>query len=199
MSSYSSRARGLANGPDDLDEADDEMEEDVADEDLIALARDDDGDMGGFDGPSVHIPVTSTQLLKLQLPQRLSKLASLTPLSFPPSTATPSPHPPTTSQLSTIHLRALEALNNMFLTFAAAELYKPLSGEMDSQGVWNTLMPIVEMIASEASVLGTRGQEMRGEVLDMVTGCLWGVVKLESTAIVRSLVPALTPRVRWCS
>lgn len=87
----------------------------------------------------------------------------------------------------------------MFLTFAAAELYKPLSGEMDSQGVWNTLMPIVEMIASEASVLGTRGQEMRGEVLDMVTGCLWGVVKLESTAIVRSLVPALTPRVRWCS
>jgi hypothetical protein len=72
----------------------------------------------------------------------------------------------------------------MFLTFAAAELYKPLSGEMDSQEIWDTLMPILVMIASEAGVLGTRGQEMRGEVLDMVTGCLWGVVKLESTAIV---------------
>lgn len=160
------------------------MDEDVADEDLIALARDANGDNGDAAGPSVHIPVTSTQLLKLELPNRLAKLAALTPLSFPPSTATPSPHPPTTSQLSTIHLRALEALNNLFLTFAAAEMYQPLSGEMDSQRLWDELVPVVDMIASESSVVGSRGQEMRGEVLDMVTGCLWGVVKLESTAIV---------------
>lgn len=168
----------------DAEEVDENMDEDAEDEDLIALAGETNGGMDEFAGPSVHIPVTSTQILKMELPQRLAKLATLTPLSFPPSTATPSPHPPTTSQLSTIHLRALEALNNMFLTFAAADLYKPLSGQIDSQGIWDMLMPIVEMIASEADVLGARGQEMRGEVLGMTTGCLWGVVKLESTAIV---------------
>lgn len=169
---------------------DEEMDEDLPDEDLIALARGANGD--GDDivtennaaGPTVHMPVTSNQLLKLQLPARLTKLATLTPLSFPPSTATPSPHPPTTSLLSTIHLRALEALNNLFLTFAAAQLSEPGDGRIDSQSLWDGLLPIIEMISSEASVLGARGQEMRGEVLDMVTGALWGVVKLESTAIV---------------
>jgi hypothetical protein len=171
------------------------MDEDVADEDLIALADDVNGDdiddikgqesvMPGT-GLSINTPVTLSHLLNtLSLPQRLSTLSTLTPLSFPPSTATPSPHPPTTSLLSTIHLRALEALNNLLLTTVAAEAYKPGSGSI-SQGVWEQLNKIVEMISSEREVLGVKGHEMRAEVLEMATGCVWGVVKLCSGEIVR--------------
>jgi hypothetical protein len=164
-------------------EEDDEMDEDVADEDLIALANDSNVDAAPATGVSINTPVTLTHLLQtLSLPARLSTLASLTPLSFPPSTATPSPHPPTTSLLSTIHLRALEALNNLLLTTVAGDAYQ--SGSIGSQGVWETLSKIVEMIASEPEALTMKGHEMRGEVLEMATGCLWGVVKLAADELV---------------
>jgi hypothetical protein len=165
---------------------DDEMDEDVADEDLIALSEGINGDADhkpSTAGISINTPVTLSHLLNtLSLPQRLSTLSTLTPLSFPPSTATPSPHPPTTSLLSTIHLRALEALNNLLLTTVAAEAYK--EGSIPSQGVWEALVRVVEMISSEKEVLVAKGHEMRAEVLEMATGCLWGVVKLCSSEIV---------------
>jgi hypothetical protein len=50
------------------------------------------------------------------------------------------------------------------------------------------LNKIVEMISSEREVLGVKGHEMRAEVLEMATGCLWGVVKLCSGEIVRHLL-----------
>lgn len=40
------------------------------------------------------------------------------------------------------------------------------------------------MIASEPEVISAKGHEMRGEVLEMTTGCLWGMVKLASDEIV---------------
>jgi hypothetical protein len=164
-------------------EEDDEMDEDLEDEDLIAQGTDRNGDTPLASGVSINTPVTLSHLLQtLSLPQRLSTLSALTPLSFPPSTSTPSPHPPTTSLLSTIHLRALEALNNLLLTTVAGDAYQPAS--IPSQGVWDTLFKSVEMIASEPEVISAKGHEMRGEVLEMATGCLWGIVKLASDEIV---------------
>jgi hypothetical protein len=159
------------------------MDEDLEDEDLIAQGNDTNGNISVAPGVSINTPVTLSHLLQtLSLPQRLSTLSSLTPLSFPPSSSTPSPHPPTTSLLSTIHLRALEALNNLLLTTVAGDAYQPAS--IPSQGVWDTLFKIVEMIASEPAVISAKGHEMRGEVLEMATGCLWGIVKLASDEIV---------------
>ncbi|TXT07458.1 hypothetical protein VHUM_03178 [Vanrija humicola] len=167
----------------EMDEEDDaEMEDAIEDEALIAMGRDAPGEAGP--APTVKTTATLPTLLgALRLPERLSALAQLTPMSFPPTGAQPSLHPPTTAALSTLHLRALEALNNLLLTVAAS-----LAGGADpsiaalipAAGIWATVFGIISAAGEDASALTARGQEMRLEVLEAALGCAWGVSKVSA-------------------
>ena len=169
------------------------VEEDQTDEALIDNAR-----ISSFtvESPAatliVNTPVTLAQLLfTFLLPQRLTKLALLTPLSLPPMTNEPSLHPPTTSILSVLHLRALEALNNLLLIVlvsasapsGAISFSQPLTME-----TWNGMFRIISTISSESQALAMKGQEIRMEVLDMALGCLWGVAKIASVHLASGLI-----------
>jgi hypothetical protein len=168
--------------------------DDFEDEELIEMARNPlsvevNGDRSASFSTTVNTATLPHLLTTLSLPQRLISLSSLTPLSFPPSSSTPSPHPPTTAALSTFHLRALEALNNLLLTVAASlpadlALASQAAGILPAQQIWEKLFAIVGTIAAEPEVLASRGQEMRGEVLEMALGCLWGVSKVSSAQLV---------------
>ena len=162
-------------------------EEDLTDEALISNARD---SSIAIDGPAavpiIKTPVTLAQLLfTFLLPGRLTKLALLTPLSLPPITNEPSLHPPITSILSVLHLRALEALNNLLLIVLVSaqsgsiSFPQPLAMEM-----WNSLFQIVSTISSERQALEMKGQEIRMELLDISLGCLWGAAKISSAHLV---------------
>jgi hypothetical protein len=176
---------GMLQDAEDEDEEMDSDEAEMDDEDLIneALDHADMAEDDEDDSPTkVNTAVTIQSLLSHHLPRRLAKLGQLTPLSFPPAGSQPSSHPPTTSVLSTLHLRSYEALNNLLLTVVAS-----LSGSTEDartaemfpiQELWSSLMGTVQMVSSEPDVLKERGQEMRPEVLEMALGCLWGIIKL---------------------
>lgn len=107
------------------------------------------------------------------LPTLLQPLLSLiqpTSLSFPPPNAL-SPHPPTTSVLSSIHISALECLNNAFLSLAA-NVNPAVAADLESgtrvwEALWNAL--------SATGTGGGLGQEKKTEVWEIAVGVLWGV------------------------
>lgn len=160
-------------------EEDMEQDEELPDEALIAMGRD-----SAVQEDAQPVVVTTAVTLQhlisnLSLPTRLSSLASLNTLSFPPIAAA-SPHPPTTSILSVLHLRALETLNNLLLTIVAS---LPTDGTRNTQivpvnQIWDAMFGIIDALLSEPEALTLKGQELRLEVLEMALGCAWGCAKI---------------------
>lgn len=175
----------------DDDDAMDEDGDDISDEALIEKGRDPASAPNGSTQPKVATAVTLSHLLTgLSLPARLTHLASLNALSFPPSSAMPSIHPPTTSVLSVLHLRALETLNNLLLTVVASLPEDPaqrtqVSSAIPVDQVWTSNFGTIDLILSEPQVLSQKGQELRIEVLEMALGCTWGCAKIAPEALVR--------------
>lgn len=187
----------------DLSDDDEEMEDDdaeLADDALIVMARDSAVEDTKTVAPTVNTAVTLQHLLAtLQLPQRLTSLSLLNNLSFPPTTASPSPHAPTTSALSVLHLRALEALNNLLLTVVAsispedAASRSQVGNVIPVKGVWDGVFSIVTLIRSEPQALDMKGQELRRDVMEMALGCIWGLAKIAPEAVVSSVrIPNMT-------
>jgi hypothetical protein len=188
------------------EEADEMMDEDmegeqgeVDEEALISLGRDQPTEPIPSADASLPLPSTLVALLStLSLPTRLLNLSKPTQLSFlpintaaTPVTSSPSPHPPTTALLSTIHLRSLETLNNLLIstTFfipspASPEFSSPqwqsffASAQTSLQPVWDGLFAIAGVLAPGADVLECKGQEVRKEILDVLVGGLMGVAGL---------------------
>jgi hypothetical protein len=104
------------------------------------------------------------------LVQHLLALIHPTPLSFPPP-ARPSPHPPITSALSTIHISALEALNNIFLSLSTSSRPAFAADEASGQTIWLQLWLALGAVGTDAAL----GQEKRREMWDTAVGVLWGV------------------------
>ena len=124
-------------------------------------------------------PENSNTTFLTTLVAPLLTLIQPTALSFPPL-ASPSPHPPTTSALSALHICALECLNNVFLSLTTSRnLSIPLdasSGRTVWDGVWSAL-----------SLIGTQtglGQERRQEAWNIAVGVLWGVGRIWKGSIV---------------
>ncbi len=141
-------------------------------------------------------------LVKLGLHTTLVAFGQVTSLSYPPAPdndgrTEPSLHPPTTSFLSAIHLRAFEALNNLLLTVSAfaPTPSPPLPEQFASEephaspqwasliaghgsslaAVWKESFTAArEAFASEA-VKNVPGQEARVEVVDVIAGT-WGAL-----------------------
>lgn len=188
---------------------DEDMEEDedgdmTMDEKLIAQGRDQtEADEMANLGPQVKPTATPLETLASSgLHLRLIALARATPLSFPPDATTPSPHPPTTAVLSAIHLRALEALNNLLLTMAGyappasppfaspsdvdprqqtriAEWRNLMDGPLSGlRQIWMDTFDIArEVVQPDVSVLDAKGQEIRMEILEMLAGVWLGLGK----------------------
>ncbi|KAJ7292710.1 armadillo-type protein [Mycena rebaudengoi] len=155
--------------PGQADEGDEDGDEDIADEEEtdepdIEMALDDTEDATTNAPSTAFLPALVLPLLALVQP---------TTLSFPPLAA-PSPHPPTTSALSAIHLCALECLNNVFLSLArvsatggdalAADI---AAGRTVWDGIWSAL--------SVVGQTGGPGQEGRRAMWEVAVGVLWGV------------------------
>lgn len=161
-------------------EEDQDMEDAIADEDLIAMGREPSA-RGHVSTPLVKTAVTLQQMLgALQLPTRLASLSQLTPLSLPPTGSDPSIHPPTTAALSQLHLRALEALNNLLLSTAAATEGGDTSlSPLLPPATWDAMFAAVTAAGADASpeTLTVRGQEMRLEIIQAALGCIWGLAK----------------------
>jgi hypothetical protein len=167
-------------------------DDDLADEDLILAARDSEIAVQAPNGKPAEIMRSGFNfhdVLSLSLPSKLTALSLPTTLSFPPAAPLPSPHPPTTSLLSILHLRALEALNNLLLTAAAGRQTSIPVAE-----VWAGMFSVIEGIGAGVNVgeIKSRGQEMRVEVLEMAIGCLWGLSRISPDKLVRVPFPSCT-------
>lgn len=165
----------------------DDEDEDANDEALIARGREQDASAmqgGATNNVALVANVAQTLGFLLQsfaLPARLSALALGTPLSYPPLPPAASAHAPTTALLSTIHLRALEAINNLYLTALASVGPNPPAGtaeQLQVQIVWDRLFDSAKAAVPSTEVLGVKGHEIRIEIMDIIIGGVWGIAKL---------------------
>jgi len=159
------------------DELDDEMELD--DEESIVEET-----IPSTNGGSSEQRKSTNGLLGM-LSGPLVTLVHPTALSFPPSASDPSPHPPTTSALSTIHIRALECLNNLFLAIDEAQTDGQTSfSTQDKEGaraLWNELwgaLAEVGKVVSGGKIVALRGLERKREIWEIAMGALWGVARV---------------------
>jgi len=168
---------------------DEEIEDEVFEDSAMDDARDDamavDGAGATPEPNNSHTPNAPSFLPTLLEP--LLALIQPTGLSFP----APSPHPPTTSALSAIHIAALECLSNAFFALAAA----PGSAASDvrtGQRVWGAVWAALAGVGSPVeSALGSA----RATVWDVAAGVLWGVGSVWTGKIVRDIycVPVVVP------
>ncbi|KAJ8474172.1 hypothetical protein ONZ51_g7385 [Trametes cubensis] len=164
---------GAPGGEDDNEDEDDEGMEDAEDIDMTIEAE-----SSAAQGEAPNSPAFFTTLVA-----PLLKFVQPTALSFPPLGA-PSPHPPTTSALSAIHISALECLNNIFLSMTTSARGRSSSLGLDStsgrtvfEAVWGAL----RLVGTE---VGVAGQERRREMWDIAVGVLWGVGNLFKGALI---------------
>lgn len=126
----------------------------------------------------------STNTLLLALTRPLAMLVHPTTLSFPPGPSEPSPHPPTTSAISTIHIRALECLNNLFLAVEEAQGDESTISPEYKESVkvlWNELwraLAEVGKVVKDGKVIASRGLEKKMEMWEIAVGVLWGIARI---------------------
>lgn len=131
--------------------------------------------------PDLDRKSTSHLFMTLML---LIKLVHPTTLSFPPGPFEPSLHPPTTSVLSTIHIRALECLNNLFLAAEEAQGDGPAVSSVDMRtlkALWDDLwgaLAKVGKIVKDGKVVTSRGLEKKTEMWEVALGVLWGIARV---------------------
>lgn len=142
--------------PDAEEDNDSEIEEDMTD----GMALDDVPMTNGTTTTS-HLPALVEPLIALIQPVRLS---------FPP-TAGQSPHPPTTSVLSAIHVSAFECLNNIFLSLSASPSSGLAAASASGKKLWDSVWAALGSVGTEI----TRGQERKQEMWEIGVGVLWGI------------------------
>lgn len=206
---------------------DDDVDE-LPDDSIITKPRPEDmqDDEDEDDAPPVELS-SSTISLFSQLPGQLLKLAHPTDLSFLPApsdsasnkaaaaapstlltpaaapTTTPSPAPTALAGiaeiLTTIHVRALECLNNLYITLARASSSQAVAAHLatrtgleDLQRAWETTLGLVQAAAG-ASTSQNQGsgaspavkedemdelEQRRMEIVGAGTGAAWGMARI---------------------
>lgn len=181
--------------------------------------EDEDGMTGGGEEEPVVELSSSALSLFADLPLQLIKLAHPTPLSFlrqpaetpssvpstllPTSDSAPSTTPSTTADLpsllhpiadilTTLHVRSLECLNNLYITLARASSSSSVSSFLSSekqqsalQQVWETTLGLVQGAAEGAKVIenGKEGdveevEQRKMEVVGAGVGAVWGMARI---------------------
>ncbi|KLO07006.1 ARM repeat-containing protein [Schizopora paradoxa] len=178
------------------DASDDTNDDEEEDDDAMDADEGDDGDET-LDAPidaetdtTPAVPDSNTALLPSILPPLLT-LIQPTPLSFPPLPSTsaapleeqPKTHAPTTSALASVHISALECLNNIFLSLGVAgragkgggtNANLEVAKDVDAgKRVWDGVWAALALVGLEG--VGVAGQERRKEMWEIAVGVLWGV------------------------
>ena len=149
----------------DNEEIDDEIFVDGAADDS-AMDETPDEPMALDEAPK-HSSTTSAPSFLPTLLEPLLALIQPTSLSFP----APSPHPPTTSALSAIHIAAFECLSNAFFALATAPAAVALDVQV-GQRVWAAVWAA---LAGAGSPAEAAPGSARAAVWDVAVGVLWGV------------------------
>ncbi|EJU02575.1 ARM repeat-containing protein [Dacryopinax primogenitus] len=117
------------------------------------------------------LPLPSVLQTLLALPSQLLPLIPPPPVSY----LSPSPVPPITSALAQIHLRALEALSNLFL--GAAAFGAPVPRETREE-VWRVVWDVVSFAQqgtqhdADSTMNSTIPEEMREAAVGVLWACL---------------------------
>jgi hypothetical protein len=122
---------------------------------------------------------SSTSALLPSLVQHILSLIQPTELSFPPFGG-PSPCPPITVALSSIHVSALQCLNNIFLSLAASRNPSIAQDKQSGQKLWDDIW---KCLASVGTTYGP-GQERREEMWSIGAGVLWGIAMIWKRSLV---------------
>ena len=149
----------------------------------LEFERQDDVDVDMSTQMDTDSPESSNTSLLTTLVTPLLTLIQPTALSFPPL-ASPSPHPPTTSALSALHISALECLNNVFLSLTTSKSLSISSDANSGRTVWDGIWSALSLIGTQTGL----GQERRQEAWNIAVGVLWGVGRIWKGSIV-SLPP----------
>ncbi|KAJ7902614.1 armadillo-type protein [Mycena olivaceomarginata] len=149
------------------------------DDDIAEDAEDDDADLP----PDMDMAIDNDVAMDASTPgapqplpalvQPLLALIQPTTLSFPPLAA-PSPHPPTTSALSAIHVAALECLNNIFLALARSGGSGSAADTAGGRAVWDAVWAALGAVGTQTGP----GQERRRAMWEVAVGVLWGVASV---------------------
>jgi hypothetical protein len=164
----------------DVDDADDADDADDTDDTDAEDNQEDDEAMVDDKTTANGIPsgdVTFSALSPLLDP--LLHLIQPTSLSFPP-TGGASPHPPTTSALSAIHVCAFECLNNLFLGLAAAQKPAISANAQAGAAVWNQVWAALKAVGT----VDGPGQERRKDAWEIGAGVLWGIASVWKGSLV---------------
>jgi hypothetical protein len=156
--------------------------------DIAEDAEDDDADLP----PDMDMAIDNDVAMDASTPgapqplpalvQPLLALIQPTTLSFPPLAA-PSPHPPTTSALSAIHVAALECLNNIFLALARSGGGSGSAADTaGGRAVWDAVWAALGAVGTQTGP----GQERRRAMWEVAVGVLWGVASVYRGGLVRS-------------
>jgi hypothetical protein len=162
-----------------------EDDEEITDEVFDDSAADDGAmdDAMAVDDANIEPNDSATPSVPSFLPTLLEPLLALIqPIEL--SFSAPSPHAPTTSALSAIHIAAFECLSNAFLALAAA----PGSAASDvhaGQHVWSTVWAA---LAGAGNPLESAPGSTRAAVWDVAVGMLWGVGAVWTGKIVGQFV-----------
>lgn len=115
-------------------------------------------------------------LLSTDILPHLFRLANPIHLSFPDSSKIAIT---ITSSLATVHLRAIECLNNYLLTMAETAEGKCMFTEhvFDIMKMWAWLFELFNKFASNEIKFESKEQEqeVRGKILETLVGCLWSL------------------------
>ncbi|KAG2022828.1 hypothetical protein CC2G_000548 [Coprinopsis cinerea AmutBmut pab1-1] len=159
-------------GPDadENDPEEDEMDGDEDEEDAgdAEPSKDGEDDKMDDDESTTSIAPKSSSLLNLVFP--LLALIQPTALSFPPLSSA-SPHPPTTSALSAIHISALQCLNNIFLSLSVSSNEAVSKDVQNGLTIWSNIWSALQLVGTQTGL----GQERREEFWEIAVGVLWGV------------------------
>ncbi|KAG8914469.1 hypothetical protein FRC01_004043 [Tulasnella sp. 417] len=170
--------------PDHKSETEVELES-IEDEEVVEEIdmddEDDDDEVIEEEQPERKSAPSSSQANSLNLIASLTRplllLARPTALSFPQSSGPPI-HPPTTSALGTIHVRALECLNNLFLGIHAEEGQLPEGAAKQATEVWKDVWSVLGAVGKQAEWTVGSGAEVRKELWEIGVGVLWGLARI---------------------
>ncbi|RIA98596.1 armadillo-type protein [Glomus cerebriforme] len=89
--------------------------------------------------------------------------------------------PTITESLATVHLRAVECMNNFFLAMVdiVEEKWWFIKHRDAAKDTWTRLVEVAKLVAGKGIKVGAEdpGQKMRGAVLEALIGCLWTLAR----------------------
>ncbi|CAI2178976.1 8421_t:CDS:10, partial [Funneliformis geosporum] len=114
-----------------------------------------------------------SDLIRLSRPTSLSYPEQLGQNVIPKSSVAPA----ITESLATVHLRAVECMNNFFLIMVdiVEEKWWFTKHRNAAKETWTRIVEVANQVAGKGVKVGAEGpgQQMRGTVLEALIGCLW--------------------------